>query len=65
MGVLLYVTVRVTTSRTLTRLARPLLASVSQTLGEAVGNGDMAEMLAESALFGDRIAAGENGDWGI
>lgn len=62
---LLYVTVRVTTSRTLTRLDRPLLASASQTLGEAVGKGEMAELLPESALFGERIAAGENGDWGM
>lgn len=61
-GVLLYVTVRVTTSRTLTRLARPLLASASQTFGDDVGKGEMAELFAESALFGDRTAAGENGD---
>jgi hypothetical protein len=61
--VLLYVTVRVTTSRTLTRLDRPLLASASQTLGEAaVGKGEIAELLAESELFGDRAAAGEKGD---
>lgn len=64
-GVLLYVTVRVTTSRTLTRLERPVLASASQTLGEAVGKGEMAELFPESALFGDRMAAGENGDWGM
>jgi hypothetical protein len=25
----------------------------------------MAELFAESALFGDRTAAGENGDWGM
>ncbi len=62
---LLYVTVRVTTSRTLTRLDRPVLASASQTLGDAVGKGEMAELLAESELFGDRTAAGENGDWGM
>lgn len=59
-GVLLYVTVRVTTSRTLTRRDRPLLASASQTLGDAVGK--VAELLAESELFGDLTAAGENGD---
>lgn len=35
-GVLLYVTVRVTTSRTLTRRERPVLASASQTFGEAI-----------------------------
>lgn len=54
-----------TTSRTLTRLDRPLLASASQTLGDAVGKGEIAELLAESALFGDRVAAGEKGDWGM
>lgn len=59
---LLYVTVRVTTSRTLTRLERPGLASASHTLGDAVGNGEIAELLAESELLGDRTAAGENGD---
>ena len=60
---LVYVTVRVTTSRTLTRLERPLLASASHTLGEAaVGKGEMAELLAESELFGDRTVAGEKGD---
>lgn len=61
-GVLLYVTVRVTTSRTLTRLDLPVLASASHTLGDAVGNGEMAELVAESELFGDRTAAGEKGD---
>lgn len=39
-GVLLYVTVRVTTSRTLTRLERLVFFSVSQVLGDMAEKGD-------------------------
>ena len=54
-GVRLYVTVRVTTSRTLTRLERPVL-SASQVLGdETAENGDWMDF----ALAGDLTAAGE------
>ena len=55
-GVRLYVTVRVTTSRTLTRLERLVFLSASQVLGdETAENGDWIDF----ALAGDRTAAGE------
>ena len=57
-GVLLYVTVRVTTSRTLTRLVRPVFFSTSHVRGETAEYGDFVE-LAELALAGDRTFAGE------
>jgi hypothetical protein len=56
MGVRLYVTVLVTTSRTLTRLERPVFFSASQVLGdETAEKGDWIDF----ALAGDRTAAGE------
>jgi hypothetical protein len=61
-GVLLYVTVRVTTSRTLTRLVRPVFFSRSHVFGETAEYGDLSEF----ALAGDRTDAGENmGDCGM
>lgn len=60
-GVLLYVTVRVTTSRTLTRRVRPVFLSRSQVLGETAEYGELAEL----ALAGDRTVAGEYGDCGM
>ena len=66
MGVLLYVTVLVTTSRTLTRLVRPVFFSRSHVLGETAEYGDWIEF--EFAEAGEREAAftGEwYGDWGM
>lgn len=60
-GVLLYVTVRVTTSRTLTRRVRPVFFSKSHVFGETAEYGDFAEL----ALAGDRTVAGEKGDCGM
>lgn len=61
-GVRLYVTVLVTTSRTLTRLDRPFFLSASHVLGdETAENGDWIDF----ALAGDLTAAGEYGDWGM
>ena len=61
-GVLLYVTVRVTTSRTLTRLVRPVFFSRSHVFGETAEYGDLSEF----ALAGERTDAGENmGDCGM
>lgn len=58
--VLLYVTVRVTTSRTLTRRVRPVFRSRSQVLGEMAEYGELTECVP--ALAGDRTVEGENGD---
>lgn len=59
-GVRLYVTVRVTTSRTLTRLARGFF-SRSHDFGEVAEYGEAMDF----ALAGERTPAGENGDWGM
>lgn len=58
---LLYVTVRVTTSRTLTRRVRPVFFSRSHDFGETAEYGE----LTECALAGDLTVDGEYGDCGM
>lgn len=57
----LYVTVRVTTSRTLTRRVRPVFFSRSHVFGDTAEYGEFVEF----ALAGDRTVAGEYGDCGM
>lgn len=60
-GVVWYVTVRVTTSRTLTRRDLAGFFSGKVVFGDTAENGDWTDL----ALAGDRTLAGEYGDWGM